>query len=102
MLVNTRVNKENIKEKLVKKGSTPDETANLKTREFGTELTNNTDASSDCGTDEKTPFSAEVILYESNVPKATILTKKMSDHYSGVLKHKQKVFSISRTFITSI
>jgi hypothetical protein len=47
MIVNTSLNKENIVEAKIKKGSSVDEAAVVKGREFGTELTNNTDASSD-------------------------------------------------------
>ena len=81
MLVNTRLNKENITETKFKKGSSVDEAAVAKGREFGTELTNNTDASSDCATDEKSPSQNEEVILESNVPKITSKTSKMSDHY---------------------
>lgn len=81
MLVNTRLNKENITEPKIKKGSSVDEVATVKGREFGTELTNNTDASSDCATDEKSPLHSEEVILESNVPKVTNKTSKMSDHY---------------------
>ena len=83
MLVKDRVNKENYAEKPLKKGYSCDEGNALKCREFGTDMTNNTDASSDCATDEKSPCLVEEVHYESNIPRATYKTNKMSDHYSG-------------------
>lgn len=83
MLVNTSLNKENCEEKLYKKGSSCETDDVFKGREFGTELTNNTDASSDTATDEKSPTLNQEVTYESNVPHTTPKIHKMSDHYKG-------------------
>lgn len=83
MLVNNRVNKENFEDKSLKKGSSYEEDDIFKGREFGTELTNNTDASSDTATDEKSPCLSGEVIYESNIPHATYKTHRMSDHYTG-------------------
>ena len=83
MLASHRVNKENQKATGLKKGSSYNEEDVFKGREFGTELTNNTDTSSDCAADEKSPCITQEVAYESNLPKTSPKTHKLSDHYSG-------------------
>lgn len=83
MLVNTRINKENCEDKTYRKEYHCESADVFKGREFGTELTNNTDASSDATIDEKSPTLNQDVTYESNIPHEFVKTKKLSDHYSG-------------------
>lgn len=91
MLVNTRINKENCEDITYKKGVTCESADVFRGREFGTELTNNTDASSDAATDEKSPTVNQDVTYESKVPHEFVKTHKMSDHYSGTSISKRCV-----------
>ena len=84
MLANIRVNKENYEEKVLKTDPNYDEAKYFRGREFGTEITNNTEASSDNAVDEKISPSVEQDEYEQNVPRMTNKTKKMSDHFAGM------------------
>lgn len=63
-----------------------DEGKIVRLREFGTELTNNTDACSDTNTDEKAPHAAveESSIASNNIPHLSYKTHKMSDHFAGL------------------
>lgn len=80
MQVKTRTNKENNVRISIGKGATLDGDA-AKGREFGTELTNNAEASSEI--DEKSPCVVKTSLYESNVPKKSPKTHRLTDLYTG-------------------
>ena len=79
----TKTNKENCDQVTIKKGATLDGDLSQKGREFGTEITNNTEASSECEVDEKSPCYVKDSAYESNVPKKSPKTHKLSDLYTG-------------------
>ena len=103
MLANSRVNKENqgkpssytpsapniyhIVSELLKSDAVVDDSKVLRIREFGRELTNNTDASSGNDTDEKSPHLVQDVSSNSagnNVPHQSYKIHKMSDHFEGV------------------
>lgn len=75
-----RVNKENCAHVAIRKAASLEETGAFKGREFGTELTNNTDATSECETDERSPGLSKEVSYESNVPKTSPKTQRLKDH----------------------
>jgi len=83
MQVKTKINKENNVIVTIKKGATLDGDLLHKGREFGTEITNNTGASSECEIDEKSPCVVRDNSYESNVPKTSPKTHKMTDLHAG-------------------
>jgi hypothetical protein len=83
MLMKSKTNKENSNQITFKKGPSLDGKEVLKGREFGTELTNATEYSSECETDERSPDLCKESSYESNIPKKSPKTHKLSDHYEG-------------------
>lgn len=80
MLMKNRVNKENCSLVSIRKAASVEESSVFKGREFGTELTNNTDAISECETDERSPGLSKEVSYESNIPKTSPKTQRLNDH----------------------
>lgn len=83
MQVKTKTNKENNVYVTIKKGATLDGDQATKLREFGKEITNNTEASSELEVDEKSPCVVKDNSSESNVPKKSPKTHKLTDLYTG-------------------
>ena len=80
MFVKVSKNKENFEDKRLKKAPSYEVDDVFKGREFGKELTNNTESTSDSVVDDKTNYSTEEMIYESSVPHMTSKTHKLSDH----------------------
>ena len=90
MFVNASKNKENCEEKRLKKAPSLEEEDVFKGREFGKELTNKADSTTDGGDDEKNTISTEEATYEINVPQFSNKSHKSSENYidSSFLKSK--------------
>ena len=80
MFVKVSKNKENFEDKKLKKAPSIEDHDVFKGREFGKELTNKTDSTSEWVGDDKISYSTEEMIYESNVPHWSSKTHRLSDY----------------------
>ena len=98
MFVNASKNKENYEEKRLKKASSLEEEDVFKGREFGKELTNKADSTTDEENNEKGSIFTNESAYESNIPQFSGKTHKMSENGTEIPLIKTKSLKVNEYF----